>query len=252
MNFVKEKVMQQITRGLFMASGAVSPVEIASRCGYDWLLLDMEHGLGDEQMTLRQITAMHNTHCVPLVRIPALRSEYIKRLLDFAASGIMCPMIRNAEEAKELVRALHYPPTGIRGLSRGSHAADYGFSFQDYFPRAEKELLCIAQIENSDAIANIEEIAATDGIDVLFLGHSDLSLNLGVYGKFDSLEMKHAEHVVLAASKKFGKIPGMLLKNTMKPEVYLEKGFRFLALGTDHGCMKQAFSSLLKSSKLTP
>ncbi len=246
MNFIKGKAASGITKGLFMASGAVSPAEIAARCGYDWLLLDMEHGLGGEQETLRQITAMQSTSCAPIVRIPALRSEYIKRLLDFGAAGIMCPMIENAAQAKEFVRALRYPPEGIRGLSGASRAAEYGFSFKEYFPKANKDILAVAQIENASAVADIDTIAATDGIDVLFIGHSDLSLNLGVYGKFDSPEMTRAEEAVLAAVKKHRKTAGMLLKANMDPAPYLIKGFRFLALGTDHGCMEQAFQGLLK------
>lgn len=246
MKFIRDKVISGVTKGLFMASGAVSPVEIAARCGYDWLLLDMEHGLGGEQETKNQIAAMDATDCGAIVRIPAMRSEYIKRILDFGASGIMAPMIENAAHARELVRAMRYAPDGIRGLSGGSRAAEYGFGFKEYFPRANGEILCIAQIECASAVEDIEGIAAVEGIDVLFIGHSDLSLNLGVYGKFDSPEMVHAEQAVLSAAEKYGKTPGMLLKASMDPARYLAKGFRFLALGTDHGLMKQAFQAPLQ------
>ncbi len=250
MNFIKERIYNNTSKGMFIASGASAPVEIAAECGFDWLLLDMEHGLGGEQETLRQIMALKNTSCAAIVRIPALRNEYIKRILDFGAQGIMCPMIENAEQAAALVRAMRYPPEGIRGLSGGSRAAGFGFGFKEYFPKANRELVCIAQIENASAVADIDRIAAVDGIDVLFIGHSDLSLNLGVYGKFDSPEMRHAEEAVLAAAEKHGKIPGMLLKSSMDPKIYADKGFRFLALGTDNGCMKQAFSALLHQNGL--
>lgn len=248
MNFIKEKVYSGVTRGMFMASGAVSPTEIAARSGFDWLILDMEHGLGGEQETLHQIAAMQATGCAPIVRIPALRNECLKRLLDFGAAGLMCPMIENAEQAVELIRTLRYPPEGIRGLSGGNRAANYGFSFKDYFAEANRKILCVVQIENASAATDINRIAAVDGVDVLFIGHSDLSLNLGVYGKFDTPEMVHAEEAVLTAAANYGKIPGMLLKASMDPAVYLKKGFRFLALGTDHCCMKQAFQTLLKKS----
>ncbi len=246
MNFVKTKVVKEETYGLFIASGAASPTEIAARSGFDWLLLDMEHGLGGEQETLRQISLVNATPCAPLVRIPALRPEIIKRVLDFGAAGIMCPMLEDAGQAEQLVRAMRYPPEGIRGMTSNSVAAEYGFSFKDYFKTVNESLLCIAQIENASAVANIEAIAAVPGIDVLFIGHSDLSLNLGVYGKFDSPEMVQAERAVVGAAAKYGKTAGMLLKDTMDPNEYRQKGFRFLALGTDHGCLKQAYRSLLK------
>lgn len=246
MNFIKEKTFSEETHGLFVASGAVSPAVIAGHSGFDWLILDMEHGCGGEQETLQQINALRATPCVPIVRIPALREEIIKRVLDFGAAGIMCPMLENAEQAKRLVSAMRYPPEGIRGLTGGACAADFGFSFKKYFPAVNQALLCVAQIENAQAVANVEEIAAVPGIDVLFIGHSDLSLNLGVYGKFDAPEMIRAEEAVLNAARKYGKISGMLLKESMDPKPYRDKGFRFLALGTDHGCMKQAFSGLLK------
>ncbi len=148
MKFIRNEIRESaLSRGLFIASGAVSPVEIAAECGFDWLLLDMEHGLGDEHATLQQITALKHSNTAPIVRIPTLAEATIKRILDFGASGIMAPMIESREEAERLVRAMRYPPEGIRGLSSGSRAADYGFDFKEYFRRANRELLCIAQIE---------------------------------------------------------------------------------------------------------
>ena len=249
MNFIREKCTSgSVTRGMFMAGGAVFSVEIAAECGFDWLLLDMEHGLGSEQNTLAQITALKHTKCAPIVRIPALSAKTIKRILDFGASGIMCPMIENAEQAEQLVRAMRYPPEGIRGLSSGSRAASYGFSFTEYFEKANRELLCIAQIESRAGVEHAGEIAAVDGIDILFIGHSDLSLNLGSYNEFDSEVMCSAEDAVLGAAAEHGKSAGMLIKQNMRVEPCLEKGFRFLALGTDLGCIRSMFHKLLKQS----
>lgn len=247
MKFIREQVCgDHVSRGLFIASGAVSPVEIAAECGYDWLLLDMEHGLGDEHSTLQQITALKHTDTAPVVRIPGLSPETIKRILDFGAAGIMSPMIGTGEEAELLARSMRYPPQGIRGLSSGARAAAFGFDFRDYFRQANSGLLCIAQIESESGVRNAESIASVEGIDVLFIGHSDLSLNLGCYNRFDCETMRSAEKAVLAAARKHGKTAGMLLKPDMPPALYIERGFRFLAMGTDHGCMKSAFQQLLK------
>ncbi len=247
MKFIRNEIRESaLSRGLFIASGAVSPVEIAAECGFDWLLLDMEHGLGDEHATLQQITALKHSNTAPIVRIPTLAEATIKRILDFGASGIMAPMIESREEAERLVRAMRYPPEGIRGLSSGSRAADYGFDFKEYFRRANRELLCIAQIESEAAVRNIDSIASVEGIDVLFIGHSDLSLGLGCYNQFDSEAMRSAEKAVIEAARKYGKTAGMLLKPSMSPADCIERGFRFLAMGTDHNCMKSAFRQLLE------
>lgn len=247
MKLIRNEIREQaLTRGLFIASGALPVVEIAAECGFDWLLIDMEHGLGDEQATLQQIMMLNHASSAPIVRIPALNEATIKRILDFGASGIMAPMIETREEAERLVRAMRYPPEGIRGLSSGSRAADYGFHFKEYFQRANRELLCIAQIESAAAVRNIDSIASVEGIDVLFIGHSDLSLNLGCYRQFDSEPIRSAEKAVLEAARKHGKIAGMLCKPSMSATDCIERGFRFLAMGTDLNCMKSAFRKLLE------
>jgi len=249
MNLIsKAELSRNASRGLFIASGAVGPVEIASVCGFEWLILDMEHGLGDENMTLQQIRALDGSGTVPLVRIPLLDAGMIKRFLDFGAAGIMCPMISNSEQAGALVSAMRYPPEGMRGLTGSSRASSYGAGFKDYFRDANGKLLCIAQIETAEAVENVDSIAAVPGIDVLFIGHSDLSLNLGCYNDFENGKMHSAEKVLLEACARHGKIPGMLMKSGMRADDCIQKGFRFLALGTDHSAMKQAFLSMLQNS----
>lgn len=249
MNFIsKTEIGGNASRGLFIASGAVSPVEIASVCGFEWLILDMEHGLGDENMTLQQIRSFGGSKTSPIVRIPLLDAGMIKRFLDFGAAGIMCPMVSNAEQAETLVSAIRYPPQGMRGLTGSSRASSYGAGFKDYFRNANGSLLCVAQIETAEAVENVDSIAAVSGIDVLFMGHSDLSLNLGCYNDFDNGKMRYAEKTLLEACARHGKIPGMLMKSGMKPDECIQKGFRFLALGTDHSAMKQAFMSMLQNS----
>lgn len=240
MNFCKEKIYQGSTSGLFLSSGSEAVAEIAARNGFDWLLIDLEHGLGDEQAALRQTDAVNRCGVSPLVRIPALRAEYVKRLLDFGAAGVMAPMVGSGEEAAELVSYLRYPPEGIRGVSSGCKAGGFGTEFKEYFRRANAELIGVAQIANAEGVAAADEIAAVDGIDVLFIGHSDLSLQLGAFGDFSHPRMIEAETRVLAACRKHGKVAGMLLKEGMDSAPYQEKGFRFLARGTDLGILRSA------------
>jgi 4-hydroxy-2-oxoheptanedioate aldolase len=248
MNFIKNKVKSQVSRGLFIASGSEFAVELAAFTGFDWLVLDMEHGLGDEVDILRMIRTLRASATAPIVRIPQLRSEYIKKVLDFGAAGIMCPMIKSAQDARDIVDFMRYPPAGSRGLSGASLSSDYGTGFKDYFARANSELLCVVQIEHENAVQNIDSIAAVDGVDVLFIGHSDLSLGMGCFGNFDDKQIIDAENAVLKAAREHGKIAGMLLKQGMNAQQYVDRGFNFVALGTDVGCLRSAYKHLITNN----
>lgn len=249
MNYFKDKGVNQRARGLFISSGAEWATEMAAQAGFDFLVLDMEHGLGDEGAILRMIRSVNGSVAAPLVRIPCLRSEYVKKVLDFGASGIMCPMVETAEEAKALVEFMRYPPEGKRGLSGGSRASGYGRNFKDYFACANRDLLCVAQIENARGLEEVEAIAAVDGVDVLFIGHSDLSLNLGCFNRFDDDRILRAEESVLAAARKHGKTVGMMLKSGMNASPCIARGFTFLIMGTDISCLRSAYGRLLSENE---
>ncbi|MFA6101453.1 MAG: aldolase/citrate lyase family protein [Victivallaceae bacterium] len=248
MNFIKDKIENQVTRGLFITSGTEFAVELAAHAGFDYLILDMEHGLGDEGDVLRMIRSLNGFETAPIVRIPYLRIEYIKKVLDFGAAGIMCPMVETAADAQNLVDFMRYPPAGKRGLTGSSHASGYGADFKDYFARANANLLCVAQIENANGVENVDAIAAVEGVDVLFIGHSDLSLNLGCLNNFDDKKIIEAELAVLAAARKHGKIAGMMLKSGMNAQNCIDRGFTSLVLGTDIGCLRSAYSKLLNET----
>lgn len=246
MKFIKDQVRSQATKGLFIVSGTEFAVELAALAGFDWLILDLEHGQADEGDVLKMVRALNGHQTAPIVRIPQLRIEYIKRMLDFGASGIMCPMIETAQDARDLVDFMRYPPAGRRGLGGSTQATDYGHNFKDYFARANSDLLCIAQIETRQALDNIDAIAGIDGIDVLFIGHSDFSLNLGCFQQFESRQMIDAENQVLEAASKHGKIAGMHLKTGMDVKAYMKRGFSFMAVGTDVGCLSSACKNLAR------
>jgi 4-hydroxy-2-oxoheptanedioate aldolase len=245
MNFIKDRVTAQTTRGIFINSGSISSSDLAGVVGFDWVFLDMEHGLGDQGAVLAMIRALGGSPTAPVVRIPALREEYVKLVLDFGAAGIMCPMIRSAAEARELVTLMRYPPAGRRGMASSSRAAAFGTEFEDYFARANADLLCVVQVETREAVAEIDAIAATPGVDVLFIGHSDLSLALDCFGQFEHPEMVRAERAVLEAARNHGKTAGMLLRSGMDRAAYEQRGFRFLALGSDIGCLRAGYEGLL-------
>jgi 2-keto-3-deoxy-L-rhamnonate aldolase RhmA len=249
MNWLKEKIFNQTcVRGVWLSSGSHVAAEIAAAAGFDWALVDMEHGVGDESEVLRQIQVLSSADCASVVRVPSAGNDAMRRVLDFGASGVMTPMIDTAEQAAAFVRTLRYPPAGTRGLTRSCRACRYGRDFKDYFQQANASVTAMVQIETAQAVEQADAIAATDGVDVLFIGHSDLSLNLNCFDNYDAPAMRAAEDAVLSACARHGKRAGMLAKASMPVARYREKGFSVLALGSDIGCLKQGLESLLRKN----
>lgn len=247
MNWLKDKLETQAAlHGIWLLTGSHAAAEIAVATGFDWALLDFEHGAGDEQDLLRLLQVTCHTATAPVVRVPSRNSDLIKKALDCGASAIMAPMINSAAEAQAFVSLLRYPPLGVRGLSSSIRATAYGCGFKDYFQKANSRVCGIAQIETARAVEQAESIAAVDGIDVLFMGHSDLSLDMGCYGEYAAPPMLAAEQTVLAACARHGKKAGMLLRAGMSAAACRQKGFSFLALGSDGGCLRQGFDQLIK------
>ena len=231
--------------GIWLASGSHVAAEIASLSGFDWCLIDLEHGSGSESDALRMIQAMGRSKTHPVVRVPCLRADIIARCLDFGAEGIMLPMVSTKIEAEDFAKALRYPPKGNRGMSSSCRASGYGFNFNEYLNGDAAGVAGIVQIETAEAVANAEPIAATEGIDALFIGHSDLSLQLGVFRKFDAPEMLAAERRVLDACQRSGKAPGAILRKSMQGKSAMAGCGGLFALGSDIESLKNSFTSLL-------
>lgn len=246
------KMDRDFLAGLWLSSGSVTAAEIAGAAGFDWLLIDGEHGLASESGILEILRALAASTACPVVRIPSHDSPLLGRVLDFGAGGIMAPGVESADEARQLVQRMRYPPRGKRGLTASSRAAGHGSQFKTYFSEANEKLALIAQIETADGVAHADEIAAVDGVSALFVGHSDLSLNLGVFGDWEHDALKAAESRVIAACRKSGKLPGLLLKSGQSTAPYREKGFRLIALGTDSGLLRSGCASLLAGWRQAP
>ncbi|MCA1810132.1 MAG: HpcH/HpaI aldolase/citrate lyase family protein [Kiritimatiellia bacterium] len=245
MNWIKERLAREPLRGIWLACGSPVAAEMAGLAGFDWALLDLEHGLGTETDVLRMMQALSGTTAAPVVRVPSMRSDLIKRVLDFGAAGVMAPMIDNAGQAREFVRALRYPPAGVRGMTGSSRASGYGRDFARYQREANEHILGVVQIETAVAVENALELAAVSGVDVLFIGHSDLSLALGCYNQFDAPVLRAAEAKVLEACARHGKRAGILLRPGMRQDTMIKRGFSLLAMGSDLGCLKSGFQRLL-------
>jgi 4-hydroxy-2-oxoheptanedioate aldolase len=233
MRWIRDKVLGgQLMGGTFLNLGSSLTAEMAGHAGFDWVLIDIEHGAGDRNDLLPQLQAIASTPAAPIVRIAWNDPVLFKRTLDLGPSGIMVPYIQTPEEARRAVAAMRYPPLGVRGVASMNRACGFGFGFNEYFQDANANLLTIVQIETPSGVEHAEEIASVDGVDVLFVGPMDLSVNMGIACQWDHPALRDAMVKVAAACKKMGKIAGMLL---LKPEIEgaVADGFSFLALSSD-------------------
>ena len=232
-------------KGLFLQSGCTAIAEIAGGCGYDFVVIDGEHGQSDERSIFEQIARLEKYGTAAIVRIPAYRHEYVKRMLDYGADGILAPMIESPEQALDYARSMRYPPRGTRGMTGIFRAADYNNDFQNYYAEADATLLCAAQIESAKGVENVNAIASVEGIDLLFIGHSDLSIDYGCYKQFSDPRIIEAERRVIAAAKTHGKFVGMVLRPNMDMDEYVASGVNFICLGTDLAIIQKAFQHQL-------
>lgn len=218
----------EVVIGTFVGLGHPDVTEWLARVGFDWLLLDAEHGpLGFE--TLQQmIQSMNGTGCVPIVRPQWNDPVIIKRVLDIGAYGVLVPWVNSKEEAENAVRACRYPPQGIRGY--GPRRA--GMFDPNYYRTANEEILVAVQIETERALSNLEEIMSVAGIDACYIGPFDLScsLGLGIPPKWDEPRYLAAFDRVLAVAKRYGK-PAGIFASPDNIEWALEKGFKFNTVG---------------------
>lgn len=217
-----------------------SPIatQILATSGYDMAFIDLEHGPGSytEAISMMQALTLKTSGygCAPMIRTSSSDIVDIKRSLDIGPEGIMIPNVRNAEEAKSVVEATRYGPAGNRGAApRIIRASGYGTDVDRYAEFMANDFLLIAQIECEEAVDDIENIAATEGIDMLFIGPSDLSASLGAIGDYESKKFNDAynriEEVTLKADKLLGTIP---LPNR-DPKHLFNSGHTLVLAGTD-------------------
>lgn len=228
--------------GTFLNLGSPISVEIAGLAGFDWLLIDHEHGPGGEDTMLHQLQAASATPAFPIVRIAFNEVPRFKRALDMGALGVMVPYVNTAAEAKAAVAAMRYPPHGIRGVAKFNRGAGFGGDFEEYYLHGHERLLTVIQIESPEAIANIDAIAAVDGADVLFVGPTDLSYNMGIRDQLESTQFTEVLKKVSDAAKAHGKAAGILVHIPALVPRVRELGYTFVALGSDGGGVR---SSLL-------
>ena len=230
--------------GTWISSGSPVVAELAAASGFDWLLLDLEHGCGSEAALLPQLQAMRGSGAAAIVRVGAPHADLIARVLDWGAEGIMVPYVSSAAEAEACVRAMHYPPRGQRGFSRSVRAHGYGLGPPDLTPP-----LFFAQLETSEAVARAHEIAQVDGVDVLFVGPADLQLDLRARPELATRDYAAClEHVATVAAAA-GKPCGLLLRDHAEIARLQKLGFTHLAIDSDLGLLRTGYQTLLAAAR---
>lgn len=244
MYFIRERVLAgEFMTGAWCNLASSITVEMAAMAGFDWVLIDQEHGPGDNSTLLRQLQGIGQRPTAAITRLPWNEMPQIKRALDLGNSGIMIPYIETAEEAANAVSYMTYPPKGQRGAAVNTRAARYGTNFENYFKEASDKLLTVTQIETGLAVKNAEDIAAVEGVDVLFVGPMDLSISVNLPKRFDDQEYCDILGRVAAAAKKYGKAAGILLPNTQLLDLAYDLGYTFVAVGADSGMVMQGMKA---------
>jgi 2-keto-3-deoxy-L-rhamnonate aldolase RhmA len=252
MKWIRERVLSgELMCGTFLNLGSSLTAEMAGQAGFDWLLIDMEHGSGDRHELLLQLQAIESTPAAPIVRIAWNDPVLFKRVLDLGPSGVMVPYVQSADDARRAVAAMRYPPAGVRGVAGMNRACAFGSGFNEYFRSANSKLLTVAQIETSDAIDHVDEIAAVDGVDVLFVGPMDLSVSLGIACQWSHPTIHAALDKVVRACRKAGKAAGILLLNEEIERVAAD-GFSFLAKASDGALVAKGLKEVVATFRKAP
>lgn len=232
----------QIGLWLGLANGYAA--ELAANAGFDWLLIDGEHAPNDLRTILAQLQATAPYPAQPVVRPPIGDTALIKQYLDIGVQTLLVPMVETADQARQLVRAMRYPPDGVRGVGSALARASRWNSIPGYLDKADAEMCLLVQIESAEALNNLDEIAAVDGVDGVFIGPADLSASMGHRGEPGHQEVQAAIEDGIARIQKAGKAAGILNANKDMARRYLELGCLFVAVGVDTSLLMGALKTL--------
>lgn len=218
--------------------------EVLAYAGYDWIVIDTEHAPSEPLDVLSQLQALATGTAEPVVRVAWNNSVLIKRLLDIGARSLLIPFVQSAEEARAAVAATRYPPHGIRGVSVAQRANRFG-RVPNYLQTAHEEICVLVQLETKASLAALEEIAAVEGIDGLFIGPSDLAADLGHLGDTGHPDVQAAIEDACARILAAGKPAGILAPVEADAQRYFAMGFSYVAIGSDVGILASGSTNLV-------
>ncbi|RKG34135.1 4-hydroxy-2-oxoheptanedioate aldolase [Acinetobacter tianfuensis] len=248
-NHFKRKLKTQQQIGLWIGLADAYGTEIAANAGYDWLLIDGEHAPSDLRTTLSQLQSIAAYPSQAVVRPPIGSVQLIKQLLDIGAQTLLIPMVETVEQAELMVRAVRYPPAGVRGVGAALARATRWNSIPDYYATAHENICLLIQIESVDGLANLDEILKVDGIDGIFIGAVDLSATMGYEGNPNHPEVQKAVIDAIQRIRAADKAAGILSTQHEATQKYIELGTEFVAVGVDTSVLMQSLRNLLHQYK---
>jgi 4-hydroxy-2-oxoheptanedioate aldolase len=254
-NSFKQALLQKRAQiGLWVGLADHYTTEICAGAGFDWLLLDGEHAPNDLRTLLQQaqaVAAYPGTH--PIARVPVghgpAGTAIIKQYLDLGFQTLLVPMVDTPQQAADLVRAMRYPPDGIRGMG-GARASRWG-RYRNYAGECNAQMCLLVQAETREALGNLQAIIATEGVDGVFIGPADLSASLGHVGNPTHPEVQAAIDDAIRRIVRGGKAAGILTTDDSLARHYLELGATFVAVGLDNNLLARATSELAAKFKST-
>jgi 4-hydroxy-2-oxoheptanedioate aldolase len=235
--------------GVFSDLASPLAVELCGQAGFDWVVLDLEHGAATEADLLAMLYAAATTSMAPLVRPQSAERLRIGRALDLGAAGIVLPQLQSIDEVRTAVGYLRYPPAGQRGVALRTRGARLGtIGHADIARVVNEQILGIVQIESTGGLGAAEKIAALDEVDVLFVGPADLTHSLGIPGRFDEPAYQDALRSVVAACRAHGKAAGILIYDASGLPPLLELGFTFIGLGSEGSFVSTGARAMLAAA----
>jgi 4-hydroxy-2-oxoheptanedioate aldolase len=222
---------------------SVASVQVMARSGLDFIIIDMEHGPIDNGTAHAMIAATSGSPLVPLVRVAALSTAHAKVPLDLGVMGVCFPMISSRSDAEAAVRAVRYPPRGDRFWGPFFAPLRWDMSMSDYLDRADEEVLAIATIEHIDAVRNIEEIVATPGLELAFIGPGDLATSMGLKGRPDHPDVQAAIQALEEAIRPSPVVLGGVALNPEQAQVMIKRGYRALVVGFDWSLLQRGIAA---------
>jgi 4-hydroxy-2-oxoheptanedioate aldolase len=218
--------------GTWISSSSFLALDALRGLGFDWFMIDTEHAPVNPETLAAMVALLGEGNPTPLVRVGNVDQYLVKQALDAGAHGILVPLVSTEAQAKQVVSFAKYPPDGVRGAAAAA-ASRYGTDLPSYLRTANAETLVGVQIETREALGNVEAIAAIDGVDLLFVGPTDLTLSLGLLDDRKNPTVREAMRRVVAACERHGKVPGTLVIDPEEKRAAVDLGFRFISLASD-------------------
>lgn len=244
-NIIKKALKQgKVVTGMMVSESKTTMLgRILDAANVQFAIIDMEHGAYSSESLPNIINGFYGVECAPFVRVPGIRREYFLTPLELGALGFLVPRVENKEDAERCVYYSKYAPEGDRGVSsRGPHTLYRRVNILEYMPYANENILTMVQIESSTALENLDDILAVEGIDVAFIGPSDLCQSLKIKGGINSPEMNNIVGQVISCAQKHGKAAGIHVYDAVLAADFIEKGMQFISCNTDVNALISAMS----------